>query len=939
MKFHHKTRQHNNTFLFVIMLLISIILSLQLTSPYYENQAQESPYPSPTQTPTPTQNKIIEIPIIITDSDITFEKQQNYDFINLKDSYYAYSPGMPNLPRKTFQIKIPNNYKISSLYLTNQEYQEINNMNIIPTAQIDLSQIYWDKRKEELELIYKQQGYPGEIKPNPSVYSSDNIFPQQILYYDVHFENNEKIAKIRLAPILFKPLLKKILIIKKAIIKIELEESSEISSSIAPEAQGDGGGAGDEIQIPEIEWEKTFGGIGRDFAFSMQITSDNGFILAGETRTGYLLTGDAYLIKTDSNGNKIFEKKFGQEGEEVEEVGSSVIQTSNNEYVIVGLKESLPEGITQRDIYLLKTDSNGNKIFEKTYGSTQNDMGMEIAQVTDGGYIITGQTLQPNSFNRDVYLLKVDSNGNKLWEKTFGGSGEDLGVSIQQTTDRGYIIVGNTDSFGAGSTDFYLIKTDSNGNKLWEKTYGGELYDAPSKVYQVSDGGYIMFGIIGGTNPDFYLIKTDSQGNKQWEKVYGTLDEPETGVSLDITSDGGYIMTGFRRLFANREDIYIVKADSNGEKEWEKTIDGGRADLAYSIHETSDRGYIIAGHTRSKGAGQEDAYLVKLKGTAEQDSDNDGIADSKDPCPTDDDCDDDGLTDGNTGTEDLNANGVVDAGETDPTKFDTDNDGISDGVERGLTSPEGQNTDMTKFIPDLDPSTTTDPINSDTDGDGISDGIEDSNHNGKLDIGETNSNNPDTDGDGVFDNRDNCPVISNPNQLDSDGNGIGNACEVKFVRGDVNTDTVLDVSDPVKILLYLFAGAQINCQDSADTNDDGRIDISDAGYLLNFLFKNGSPPRNAFPAVDLDPTDDTLTCQSYPQRAQQLAIQRAMQSAQDGQGEGATYNGPSYKATTKQISKIINKEISKIKKDKSIDNNLKNKIIKVLQNYKNINTT
>src|SRR3989338_3951777 len=140
MKFHHKTRQYNNTFLFVIMLLISMILSLQLTSPYYENQAQESPYSSPSPTQTPTPNKIIEIPVTTNDDDITFEKQQNYDFINLKDSYYAYSPGMPNLPRKTFQIKIPNNYKITSIYLTAQEYKEIDDINIIPTAQIYLSQ-------------------------------------------------------------------------------------------------------------------------------------------------------------------------------------------------------------------------------------------------------------------------------------------------------------------------------------------------------------------------------------------------------------------------------------------------------------------------------------------------------------------------------------------------------------------------------------------------------------------------------------------------------------------------------------------------------------------------------------------------------------------------------------------------------------------------------
>ncbi len=246
------------------------------------------------------------------------------------------------------------------------------------------------------------------------------------------------------------------------------------------------------------------------------------------------------------------------------------------------------------------------------------------------------------------------------------------------------------------------------------------------------------------------------------------------------------------------------------------------------------------------------------------DSDNDGLINSIDNCPFDDDCDDDGLIDGNKGTEDANINGIVDVGETDPEAFDTDGDGISDGVERGITTPQGEDTDSTMFVSDSDPFTTSDPANPDSDGDGLLDGQEDKNQNGGIDAGESSPTITDTDLDTIEDSNDNCPAIINPEQQDVDINGIGDACEVKFLRGDSNTDGKIDISDGINIFNYLFLGiGGMSCLDAGDVNDGGEVDISDGIALLNFLFLDGDAPKLPYPNPGIDSTNDVLTCASY----------------------------------------------------------------------------
>ncbi|NOX48032.1 MAG: T9SS type A sorting domain-containing protein [Chlorobi bacterium] len=252
--------------------------------------------------------------------------------------------------------------------------------------------------------------------------------------------------------------------------------------------------------------------------------------------------------------------------------------------------------------------------WKKTFGGLNDDEGYSVHQTFDGGYIITGFISPANSWNSDVWLIRTDNNGDTLWTNTFGGPNNDTGIDVKQTTDNGFIITGNTSSYGEGGFDVWLIKTNANGDSLWSNTFGGAYNEFGNSVIQTADNGYVVIGSTdsyGSGNSDFWMIKTNSAGDSLWSKTYGGAYN-DIAFSGEQTSDGGFALTGYTQPagFTNA-DVWLVKTDHLGEIEWSQTYGGNLNELAYSVQQTYDEGYIITGYTNSFGAGNQDVYLIK----------------------------------------------------------------------------------------------------------------------------------------------------------------------------------------------------------------------------------------------------------------------------------------------------------------------------------------
>ena len=356
-------------------------------------------------------------------------------------------------------------------------------------------------------------------------------------------------------------------------------------------------------------WMKTFGGIYYDAGYSVQQITDGGYIITGETET-FSGRSEIWLIKTDGNGNKKWGRIFGGTDNDV---GWCVQQTTDGGFIISGLTCSFGAG--SGDVWLIKTDSNGNKLWDKTFGGTNYDDGPSIQQTTDGGYIITGYTDSFGAGNSDVWLIKTDANGNMEWNRTFGGIYSEGGYSVQQASDGGYIIAG-----GDSHWDVLLIKTDGNGNKLWDKIFVKKGYDTSYSVKETTDGGYIITGQtdVSGANGDVWLIKTDNDGNMEWNRTFGGADY-DRGNCVQQTTDGGYILVGITDSFgAGSRDVWLIKTDANGNMEWNGTFGGTGWDEGNSVQQTVDGGYIITGYTFSRSLFIVNGYNIWLIKTDNQ---------------------------------------------------------------------------------------------------------------------------------------------------------------------------------------------------------------------------------------------------------------------------------------------------------------------------------
>ena len=369
---------------------------------------------------------------------------------------------------------------------------------------------------------------------------------------------------------------------------------------------------------PEEEWSSTFGGADDDRGYSVQQTSDGGFIIVGLTKSFGAGEYDVYLVKTGASGNEEWSKTFGGSDWDW---GSSVQQTSDGGFVIIGMTVSFGNG--GRDIFLIKTNEVGNEQWSKTFGGAADDEGSSVLQTPDGGFVLVGMTASFGNGGCDVYLIKTDESGNEQWSKTFGGVYDDRGSSIQQTADGGFIIAGEIED-SMGDLDIYVIKTNSLGYHEWSETFGGSDSDWSSSIELTSDRGYIIAGVttsFGTGADDVFLVKTDALGDEQWSRTFGGVGNDE-GSSVHQTSDGGFIIAGVTTSFGSgNRDVYLVKTDSSGNELWSTTFGGSDWDVGRSMQQTADGGFIIVGSTASF-SNSADVYMIKVAADVQLDSTN-----------------------------------------------------------------------------------------------------------------------------------------------------------------------------------------------------------------------------------------------------------------------------------------------------------------------------
>ena len=324
--------------------------------------------------------------------------------------------------------------------------------------------------------------------------------------------------------------------------------------------------------------------------------------------------------------------------------------TLDGGYILAGYTSSNNGDVTinkgDEDLWIVKTDSMGNLMWQKSFGGENKDEARDVQELSDGGFIIAASTMSTggdvtgNHGSSDYWILKLDSMGNLLWQKCFGGSGSDVPYAVDKTRDGGYVIAGITQSSNGNlignhaNGDYWIIKVDGSGNLVWQRAYGGSAYDFAHAVVQSFDKGFIVSGyarssdgdvLLNHGQEDMWILKLDSSGNIMWQKSYGGTGG-EGASSLQTTVDGGYVLTGITHSFnldvignhGAGHDIWVVKIDSLGNIEWKRCLGGSDTEDGHYIRQTKDRGFLVAGKEDSddgnatNNRGGHDFWVVKL---------------------------------------------------------------------------------------------------------------------------------------------------------------------------------------------------------------------------------------------------------------------------------------------------------------------------------------
>jgi len=347
-------------------------------------------------------------------------------------------------------------------------------------------------------------------------------------------------------------------------------------------------------------WIKRYGGFGIERGYSLQMTMDGGCVIVGSK--GGL--ENAYILKVDCNGDSLWSKKYGGDSMDY---AYSVVNMENDGYAIAGGNSSIiGKGM---EMYLIRTDRNGDTLWTRTYGGDSDDYARSIKETPDSGFVLAGYTYSFGD-SGDMYLVRTDKNGDTLWTKTYGGPGGDACKAIEITADSGYILFGSTFS-SRWNVDVYLVRTDKNGDTLWTKTFGTSYNDVIYSGQKTIDGGFVLAGLLDTIYNDIYVARVTASGDTLWTRRYGGPGREEA-YAIRPTPDSGFILCGLKNYSdTKRDDGYLLKINAKGDTLWSKLFGGPGYERFFDVQVTPDGGFILVGDVADSGFTNSDMYIVR----------------------------------------------------------------------------------------------------------------------------------------------------------------------------------------------------------------------------------------------------------------------------------------------------------------------------------------
>jgi hypothetical protein len=361
-----------------------------------------------------------------------------------------------------------------------------------------------------------------------------------------------------------------------------------------------------------VTFNNTYGQMPYNYGKKIIQANDGGYYILGN-ESGNIANTNIHIIRTDSLGIILFEKTIGDASVYS---ANDFVRTSDKGFLITGLTNNHPE--KGYDVLLVKTDSNANVQWEKTYGGSDWDMGNSVIETNDNAFLISGQTFSYGPGGENIYIIKTNFNGDTLWTKVFGGDSTDYALSATMRFDSTYLIGATTNSFGHGNYDGYILNLDQNGDTLLTQTYGEEKEDIIYSIKQTPDSGFVFVGSTMSYNAiehDGWLMKFDKSSNFIWmlPESWNILPGDDLFKDVIITDSAQYALAGYTTSFGSggRDAAFYLMGEHNQFKC--SHTDGSIGDEeANQVIQTSDSAFALIGSTDYMGTGLANIYLIKM---------------------------------------------------------------------------------------------------------------------------------------------------------------------------------------------------------------------------------------------------------------------------------------------------------------------------------------